>query len=140
MTVQQYLTANSVPPMLVFVAQYVQAAGIASSQNNSSRDRIDYRAVLDPEQFALFSRLRDKRKQLAEREGLPVYTIVSNAQLAQIVQTGAKTVASLEKIDGLGEARIRKYGQELVEVLAESLPSAEKASEKMPIGDGKEPS
>jgi hypothetical protein len=40
---------------------------------------------------------------------VPVYTIFTNEQLAQMVQSRATTKAALEKIAGVGDARIEKY-------------------------------
>jgi len=43
-----------------------------------SRGENSYREVLSPEDFALFVKLRDWRKQAAEKEAVPVYTIFTN--------------------------------------------------------------
>src|SRR5271154_2101363 len=39
------------------------------------KERINYREVLPPQEFAVFAKLRDLRKQVAQAEGVPVYTI-----------------------------------------------------------------
>ena len=38
--------------------------------------------MLKPEEFEVFSRLREWRKAAAEKEGVPVYTVLTNEQLA----------------------------------------------------------
>ncbi len=58
------------------------------------------------------------RKELAQAEAVPVYTIFTNEQLAQIVQKKARTKADLEQIAGVGDARIEKYGQRLLQFLS----------------------
>lgn len=80
--------------------------------------RVDYREVLKPEEFELFSRLRDWRKGVAEKEGVPVYTVLTNEQLAQIVQRRVNTKAALKEIDGVGDARVEKYGEAVLGVVA----------------------
>ena len=80
--------------------------------------KIDYREVLSPEDFAVFARLRQLRKEIAQAEAVPVYTIFTNDQLAQMVQSRATTKAALEKIAGVGDARIEKYGPRVLEFLA----------------------
>jgi superfamily II DNA helicase RecQ len=75
---------------------------------------VDYREVLNQEQFELFSRLRDKRKELALRDGVQVYTIMTNEQLAEVVKQKISDVADLGQIDGIGAARIEKYGADLL--------------------------
>jgi hypothetical protein len=47
------------------------------------RPKIDYKDVLKPEEFEVFSRLRDWRKSVAEKEAVPGYTVLTNEQLAQ---------------------------------------------------------
>jgi ribonuclease D len=57
---------------------------------------VDYKEVLKPEEFEVFSRLRDWRKNVAEKEGVPVYAVLTNEQLAQMVQKQVKSKAGLE--------------------------------------------
>jgi superfamily II DNA helicase RecQ len=52
----------------------------------SIKNKIDYKELLSPEDFALFSKLRDIRKRLAEESGLPVYAVCTNEQLAEIAK------------------------------------------------------
>ncbi len=84
----------------------------------SNRVRTDYREVLSPEQFALFAKLRDLRKEIAQQEAVPVYTVFTNEQLAQMVQRGVNSKAALREIEGVGEARIEKYADRILLVLS----------------------
>ena len=59
----------------------------------------------------MFARLREIRKEIAQADAVPVYTVFTNEQLAQMVQARATTKAALEKIAGVGDARIEKYGR-----------------------------
>lgn len=79
--------------------------------------KLYYREVLNEADFALFARLRALRKDLAEAEGVPAYALFTNEQLAAMVQSGARSPASLLAIDGIGEARVAKYGERFLEVL-----------------------
>ena len=72
--------------------------------------KVDYKEVLKPEDFEVFSRLRDWRKAEAEQEGVPVYGVFTNEQLAEMVRQRAGTKAALKGIAGVGEARVEKYG------------------------------
>jgi superfamily II DNA helicase RecQ len=90
--------------------------------------KVDYREVLKPEDFAVFTRLRDLRKEMAQAEAVPVYTIFTNDQLAQMVQGRARTRTDLEKITGVGDARIEKYGRRFLELLVQAWPKADKLS------------
>lgn len=78
------------------------------------RSKIDYREVLVPDVFALFAKLREFRKRLAQEEGVPIYTVFTNEQLAQIAKNRIVNKSELEKVDGIGGARLSKYGDTLI--------------------------
>ena len=46
-------------------------------KEQEKRPRIDYREVLSSEDFAVYAKLRDLRKKVAEDEGLPLYPMVA---------------------------------------------------------------
>ena len=83
--------------------------------------KIDYREVLTAPQFDVFAKLRDCRKMLAERDGVPLYNVATNEQLAMMVQKKLTSKTGLAKTAKLGEARIAKYADSLLQVLAEAF-------------------
>ena len=83
------------------------------------KPKIDYKEVLNDEDFQLFSQLRDLRKVLAEQEGTPVYNVFTNEQLAAIVQKTILTKTELLKLEGVGDARVSKYGEAFIKRLTE---------------------
>jgi superfamily II DNA helicase RecQ len=99
-----------------FCVEYLDApAGLAGGPGKPPK--VDYKEVLKPDEFEVFSRLREWRKGVAEREGVPVYTVLTNEQLAQIVQRRIQTKAGLKEIEGVGDARVEKYGDAVLERL-----------------------
>lgn len=97
------------------------------------KERIDYKEKLPPAQFEVFSKLRDLRKEIAQVEAVPVYTIFSNEQLAQMVTDGVRTKSALEKVVGVGEARVAKYGTRFVELLTTLLTAAPNEANGKPV-------
>lgn len=91
---------------------------------SNPKARVDYRETLSPEQFAVFARLRELRRKLAEAEGVPSYAVFTNEQLAEMVRRGAKSAAELGRIEGIGAARVEKYSEAVLAIL-KALPSAE---------------
>ena len=89
-----------------------------NSDTGSGRKRIDYREILPPEDFELFSRLREWRKEVAARESVPVYAIFTNDQLARISGARTTTKVALREIEGIGEAKASKYGEAVLEIVA----------------------
>ncbi len=70
------------------------------------------------------------RKAIAQAEAVPVYTIFTNDQLAQMVQGRLAAKADLEKITGLGDARIEKYGERMLAILSRAWKSGHEANGK----------
>ncbi len=93
-------------------------AGAGLDARNKGRAK-DYKEVLSPEDFTVFVRLRDLRKEVAQAEAVPVYTIFTNEQLAGMVQNRVRTKGDLETIAGVGDARIEKYGARFLACLSE---------------------
>ena len=106
-----------------------ESSGSPAARNGAARGKVDYREVLSPEDFAVFARLRQVRKEIAQAEAVPVYTVFTNEQLAQMVQARATTKAALEKIAGVGDARIEKYGARVLEFLRRQWAEGGKAAD-----------
>lgn len=92
-------------------------ASISSSSTRSSKTKVDYREVLSADDFAAFVKLRDLRKELAAEESIPVYAVFTNEQLAAIVLAKASHKNDLTKIPGIGDGRLEKYGDRVLERL-----------------------
>lgn len=90
-----------------------------------SERRVDYKEVLSPEQFERFAQLRELRKQLAEREAVPVYAVFTNDQLAEMIKQEVRDVSALKKIQGVGDAKIEKFSGAILALLKASPPEKE---------------
>ena len=94
-----------------------QTGPLRGGKSQSGKKGIDYREVLSAEDFAVYAKLRDLRKQLAERDGVPPYAVFTNEQLAAIVQGRVDNLTALKAIDGIGDARVEKYGLSVLTLL-----------------------
>jgi len=95
--------------------------GTAQSSTTSGRpgkERVDYKEILSPADFALFAKLRDWRKATSEKEGIPVYAVLTNEQLAAIATKHPASPAQLREIEGIGEAKAGKYGMPVLGLVA----------------------
>jgi superfamily II DNA helicase RecQ len=88
------------------------------------RGKVDYREVLNEQDFAVFARLRSLRKELADREGVPAYALFTNEQLSEMVQRRVQTQAALREIPGIGENRVDKYGESFLRLLEETFAAS----------------
>lgn len=113
-----------------FCIDFVEGTPRGKSKEGGRRGQVDYKELLKPDEFALFAKLRDLRKELAQAEAVPVYTIFTNEQLSQIVQNRATTKESLRAIDGLGNARVEKYGARIADVISDHWNNADETGGK----------
>ena len=102
-----------------------EARASATPGTAGRKGRVDDREALTPEQFAVFVRLREARKGMAERDGVPPYAVVTNEQMAEMVRRGVGTVTELGAIEGVGPSRVEKYGAELLAVLRASRSTSD---------------
>lgn len=66
--------------------------------------------------MGLFNLFREWRSKRSRKEGVPPYVLFNNNQLAQIVIKRPQSLAELSKIEGIGKAKLEKYGQEILEI------------------------
>ncbi|HOX27180.1 MAG TPA: DNA helicase RecQ [Candidatus Krumholzibacteria bacterium] len=65
----------------------------------------------DAETEALFERLRRKRKELADAQGVPPYVILHDKTLAAMASVRPASPADLLRISGIGQAKLERYGE-----------------------------
>lgn len=97
--------------------------GAAGADAGRKARAVDWREKLSVDEFALYDRLRSARKTQAESEGLPPYAVFSNEQLAAMVQGRVTTATALAAIEGVGEARVRRYAAVFLPLLQAGVPA-----------------
>ncbi len=66
---------------------------------------------------ALFALLRQKRKEMADEAGVPPYVIFSDKTLVEMAAYYPQSVASLLNISGVGQVKLRQYGEAFLDVI-----------------------
>lgn len=66
----------------------------------------------------VFEALRGWRGRTAKEQGVPAYVIFHDATLREIATLGPTTTAELGTVSGVGENKLAKYGQQILDVLA----------------------
>jgi len=67
-------------------------------------------------------RLRQWRLETARAAGVPAYVVFHDATLAAIASARPASMGELLRVSGVGEAKLRKYGDEILEVLRTAPP------------------
>ncbi len=69
------------------------------------------------EDAKLFDALKSWRRETAHASGVPPYVIFHDATLAAMVRDKPADFAALGRVSGIGEAKLKKYGAEVLAVL-----------------------
>ena len=70
--------------------------------------------ALDPELFAM---LKELRKQMAQKLGVPGYVIFQDPSLEQMATMYPITFEELQQIQGVGAGKAKRYGKEFLELI-----------------------
>ncbi len=64
--------------------------------------------------------LKDKRTELAREQGVPPYLIFHDSTLLEILNRQPKTLSEMSLINGVGQAKLERYGDAFLQVLADA--------------------
>lgn len=82
------------------------------------RKRNEAREIKEADK-ALWDALRDKRKALADDQGVPPYVIFHDATLMEMVEKRPLSFAAMLGISGVGDSKLEKYGGDFLSVIEE---------------------
>jgi ATP-dependent DNA helicase RecQ len=96
-------------------------AGRAESRGSAGRAAAaaDFPAEAAP----VFERLRAWRAATAKEQGVPAYVVFHDATLRQIAVQAPATLSQLGTVSGVGENKLAKYGQQILDALAQDQPT-----------------
>ena len=88
----------------------------AARAKTATKDRpvVELPAAAEP----VFERLRTWRAATAKEQGVPAYVIFHDATLREIATLSPSTLAELGTVNGVGENKLAKYGEQVLETLA----------------------
>ncbi len=72
---------------------------------------------------ALWQALRRTRTALAKEQGVPPYVVFHDTTLRELVRLKPARLADMERIQGVGESKLRKYGEVFLRVVREHMPA-----------------
>ncbi|WP_431774126.1 DNA helicase RecQ [Streptomyces cucumeris] len=95
-----------------------KAARAAKSAKGSRSKGAEAAAELPAEAVPVFERLRAWRAASAKEQGVPAYVIFHDATLRQIATEHPASLEALATVSGVGESKLEKYGQQILDTLA----------------------
>lgn len=90
-----------------------------ASSSGAAKVKVDLPADAGP----LFEALREWRAQQAREQSVPAYVIFHDATLKSIAASRPGSLASLGAVSGVGQAKLTKYGEQILEVVAAGGPA-----------------
>ncbi|MBI4800966.1 MAG: HRDC domain-containing protein [Elusimicrobia bacterium] len=114
--VSEHFLVHEKTPTLTLVLSYRDQPGGARGSPDAARR--DWRAELDESCKRVYDELRLWRSRKAKREGMPPYLILNNRELAELAMKRPAGFAELREIEGIGEAKSGRWGEEILAVLA----------------------
>ncbi|MEU1786093.1 DNA helicase RecQ [Streptomyces sparsogenes] len=97
-----------------------RAAKAGSSGSSAKSGRATAPVDLPAEAVPVFEALRAWRAATAKEQGVPAYVIFHDATLRQIATLSPGTLAELGTVSGVGENKLAKYGQQILDTLTQA--------------------
>ena len=117
---EQFFFKDNVPywsVMVMYKSKGRQRDVSKESQKKGEDTKDDYRSLLTEESRPLFNLLRQWRNEKLKKAGFPPYIMFTNRQLAEIAGKYPETVTQLGSVEGVGRAKIKKYGEEILQIV-----------------------
>lgn len=107
------------PRKIMTPAKAEKSSGILKKR--SSRNKTNDSVVLDGNEEFRFQDLRKWRKAKAAELDIPAFVIFGDQTLKELARQNPQSVEQLRTIYGIGEAKLEKFGPELLRVLTNSI-------------------
>jgi superfamily II DNA helicase RecQ len=120
-SVRDHLFVRNEIPYLTLVVKYFPFRAEADPSPNRGflsgsppkRDE-SWKSLLAESDMGLFNLMRDWRSKRSKTDGVPTYVVLTNQELAHIVKVKPQSLADLGRIEGVGKAKIERYGSEIL--------------------------
>ena len=90
----------------------------------------DAQQPLSPEEDRLYEALRAERSRLANADATSAYIVASNRELSDIARRKPRTIAELIEIKGIRHRKAARFGQQLLDVVAQHSQEAAATSDE----------
>jgi len=123
--VEQRFFQNEKGACWSFCVRYL-SSNTGSFLPQSNKHKVDYKEVLNENEFAVFSKLRECRKAIAASDAVPAYAVFTDEELAGIARLPVIEVGKLISVKGIGDKKAEKYGKPLLDMFTSLIAANEK--------------
>ena len=114
--VERHLSESSQGLLWCFCVMYLDGS---EAPADGRAERVDYREILDEESFQRYTVLRNVRKKIAEEDGLKVFQVLTNREMAELAKLEELTAEALKKVPGIGDKKLERFGERLIKYAAD---------------------
>jgi ATP-dependent DNA helicase RecQ len=124
-SIQEHFFMKNEVPFLTMVIKYFPFRQEADPQMAPQGKRDEsWRETLSEVEMGVFNLLREWRSKRSREEGVPPYILFTNKQLAQLIKENPSSLSHLERVEGVGKARVEKYGRDILGILSSKAKAA----------------
>ena len=123
--VEHFFHFDGLPHLLLVVHHRSPVEETTQRMRRRKKPGVDHTAQLTSDERALYERLRAWRRSRAEADGVPVYVVLNNRQLAIIAKTRPTNPGELGQVEGIGDNKMARYGRDLLRLVASAINGAE---------------
>jgi len=91
-----------------------------TNERKSGKNKTDYKEVLNPAHFEIFTKLRAIRKDIAVHDAIPAYAVFTDEELAAISQLPEITPKGVLSVKSIGEKKAEKFGTRLINMYTQT--------------------
>jgi superfamily II DNA helicase RecQ len=122
MEIEQQFFNNEKEAYWTFCVRYIENS-TSLFEKASTKQKVDYRSVLNERDFLVFSKLRECRKIIAVNQAVPAYAVFTDEELSEISKLPELNHVNLVSIKGIGDKKIEKYGNTLIDLYFLNSPN-----------------
>ena len=123
--IEQHFYQNEKGAYWSFCVRYL-ISNTGGFQTKLSKQKLDYKELLNENEFAVFSKLRVCRKTLAANNAIPAYAVFTDEELAGIARLPSIELSKLISVKGIGDKKVEKYGKPLLDLYTPLIKANEK--------------
>ncbi|MEZ5334138.1 MAG: DNA helicase RecQ [Methanolobus sp.] len=109
-----------------FQDEYVPVTTPTGKENFEEDSPVVHRKISDDPDKLLFDKLKELRISLAQMQDVPPYIIFADTSLRQMAARKPRDKAEMLKITGVGEYKLKKYGEMFLKEIAKFYEETEK--------------
>lgn len=110
-----FFTRGDVPYLILVIKYSLHQRKDMDSKPVGQKQRDEsWRENLSESEVKVFNLLREWRTKRSQMEAVPPYILFTNKQLADVVKRKPKALSDLECVEGVGRAKVEKYGQDIL--------------------------